>query len=69
MVPEDAREVIFQIVPIKNEYGFGTSSLHFSIPVCPHKTPILVTPFARSISPPGSKVQQGTLLISDCELL
>lgn len=69
MVPEDARgEVLFQMAPIKNEYGFGTLSLHFSIPVCPHKTPVLVTPFVRSISPPGS-IKQGTLLISYCELL
>lgn len=68
MVPEDPREVKFQMVPIKNEYGFDILSLHFSIPVCPHKTLILITPFARSISPLHS-IQQGTLLIiSYCEL-
>lgn len=51
----------------KNEYGFDILSLHFSIPVCPHNTPILINPFARSISPLHS-IQQGTLLISYCEL-
>lgn len=68
MGPEDARgEVIFQMVHIKNEYGFDILSLYFSIPVYPHKTPILGTPFTRSISPLHS-IQHRTLLISYCEL-
>lgn len=68
MVPEDATgEVIFQMLPIKNGYDLDILSLHKSVSVCPHNTPIWVTPFAMLISPLGS-IQQGSLLISCCEL-
>lgn len=68
MVPEDVTgEVIFQILPIKNEHDLDILSLHASISLCPHKTLIWVTPFAMLIFPLGSN-QQGALFILYCEL-
>ena len=67
-MPEDATgEVIFQMLPIKNEYDLGILSLRASISVCPHKTPTRVTAFAMLISPLGS-IQQATSFISYSEL-
>lgn len=54
MLENATGEVIFQILAIKNERDLGILHLCVSVSVCPHKTPVWISPFTMLISPLGS---------------